>query len=418
MASKLERLIAARCLFAFLLLISTYFSSRGNSSYPFNPLQIWIYSLVFCLIFLSLFYHIYMKVFPVGWLGGFVQISLDSIAVTAIIYLTGGFASIFTFLYLIVIIYAGIILYRQGSLLVTVFCSIQFIGMVGLQYLGRIHPYLYAENVSISSYSSNQVAYKVAVTILAFVAVAVLSSILAEQNRKSKVKLKAMAERVRRVEKLAAMGEMAAGLAHEIKNPLAAMSGSVQLLKEDLPPDPGREQLMKIVLREADRLTSLINDFLLFARPPEGRVENIELKKIITQTLELFANDNRFAVNVDVETELIPGVSVRMDAALLRQVLWNLLLNAAESFDRQGRIKIAMRKTAKGSVQVKISDNGCGIPAENMDAVFDPFFTTKAKGTGLGLSIVHSILESSGVPMEVTSRPGKGTTFRLTMPTI
>ena len=416
--SSLTRLLIVRVVFASLLLGSTYLTSSKISSRPLDPIFIWIYSLSFSLLLLSLVYYILLRTTSFGLFGAFIQIFLDSVAVTIIIYLTGGYDSLFTFLYLIVIIYTSTILYRQGSVAITICCAIQYAGVAGLQYLNRIQPYEQFENMRISSYSFSQLGYKVIVTTMAFLAVAILSNILAEQSRKSKTKLKAMAERVRRVEKLAAMGEMAAGLAHEIKNPLAAMTGSIQMLREDLPADSGRQKLMNIVTREADRLTNLINDFLLFARPPTGRFETIELNEVITHTVELFAHDARFAANVDFRTQLIAGVYVSMDSALLRQVFWNLLLNAAESIEGEGKIEISSRRMAKGKAEVTIKDSGCGIPPENLETIFNPFFTTKPKGTGLGLSIVYSILESSGAQMEVASKVGDGTIFHLIMPTV
>ncbi|MGB5985120.1 MAG: ATP-binding protein, partial [Desulfobacterales bacterium] len=138
--------------------------------------------------------------------------------------------------------------------------------------------------------------------------------------------------------------------------------------------------------------------------------------QVINHTVNLFANDVRFADHIDIRTQLLPGVAVRMDAALLRQVFLNLLLNAAEAIELKGEITITMHQPAAGSVTVEVRDTGCGIPPENIETIFDPFFTTKPKGTGLGLSIVHRILESSDGQLEVTSQPGQGTLFRLIMP--
>ncbi len=248
---------------------------------------------------------------------------------------------------------------------------------------------------------------------LACFAVAFLSSLLSEQARKTKKELAAMENHVKRVEKLAAVGEMAAGLAHEIKNPLASLSGAIQVLREDILYNPTHERLMHIVLREADRLSLLVNNFLLFARPPAGKPEPIELGKALADTLELFEKDSMGSKEITIKKEFITGIWIEMDPFHLRQILWNLLLNAAEAIDVAGWIHLRMYRLKNKIVCVEISDNGCGMTAETLNSIFDPFFTTKEKGTGLGLSIVHSILDSYNDWLEVESRVNQGSKFTL-----
>jgi two-component system sensor histidine kinase PilS (NtrC family) len=212
---------------------------------------------------------------------------------------------------------------------------------------------------------------------------------------------------------MAAIGEMAAGLAHEIKNPLASLSGSIQLLREDMHYDPDHDRLMQIILREADRLSSLVTNFLLYARPPAGKVEVIELDKALIETAELFEKDGSTDGRISTAKKIAPDVWIAMDPVHLRQILWNLLLNAAEAIDGDGNITIEMYPAKNKHACVKISDTGCGMPLEILKSIFDPFFTTKSSGTGLGLSIVHRILEAYDSHLDVESEVNNGTIFTL-----
>ena len=222
-----------------------------------------------------------------------------------------------------------------------------------------------------------------------------------------------MHARVQRVEKMAAVGEMGAGLAHEIKNPLASITGCIQLLREEMPYDAERDKLMRIVLREADRLSALVGNFLLFARPPSGNAQPISLDQAIPETISLVEQDKRCRDQIAIRLSGQKGLWVAMDPDHIRQVLWNLLLNAVEAIDGQGTIDIRVEALKSNLVSIQIADTGCGIPTDDLNHIFDPFFTSKPDGTGLGLSIVHTILESHEGWLEVESQAGLGTTFTI-----
>jgi two-component system sensor histidine kinase PilS (NtrC family) len=251
------------------------------------------------------------------------------------------------------------------------------------------------------------------ITMTACFAVAFLSSLLSEQTRKTKQELRTMKGHVKRVENMAAIGEMAAGLAHEIKNPLAALTGSIQLLKEDMRYNSDHARLMQIILREADRLSSLASNFLFYARPPAGKVESIDLSRAVLEIVELFEIDGSNNGRVKTTQNVSSNVWITMDPGHLHQVLWNLLLNAAEAIEGEGKIGIELFPTKTKYACVKITDNGCGISPQTLKTIFDPFFTTKPNGTGLGLSIVHRILEANDAWLNVESQLDKGTTITL-----
>jgi two-component system sensor histidine kinase PilS (NtrC family) len=286
-----------------------------------------------------------------------------------------------------------------------------YFSLVTAEYAGWITPFDFSNTLNASHYDWQYVFYKVAMIILACFAVAFLSSLLAEQARRTRKELYAMHARVQRVEKMAAVGEMGAGLAHEIKNPLASITGCIQLLREEMPYDADRDKLMRIVLREADRLSALVGNFLLFARPPSGSAQPIALDQAIPETISLVQQDKRCRDQITIRLSGQNGIWVAMDPDHFRQVLWNLLLNAVEAIDGQGSIDIRVETQKPSLVSIQITDSGCGIPPADLNHIFDPFFTSKPDGTGLGLSIVHTILESHDGWLEVDSQAGQGTTF-------
>lgn len=402
-----------RVLFSTLLLGSSIVLQLGDSPPPIGPPLKFLYGLIAAIFFLSIIYALLLDRVKKPILFAYVQILVDTLVVTVILFATGSFSSIFSFLYLVVIIYSSILLSIRGTLIIAAICSIQFGIMVDFEYYGVIYPFVADEAMLASYHPWNQVLYKILITMTACFAVAFLSSFLSEQVRSTRKELRDMENHVKRVEKMAAVGEMAAGLAHEIKNPLASLTGSIQLLKEDIQYDPDHDRLMQIILREADRLSSLANNFLLYARPPAGKIESIELEKVIIETAELFEKDASNDGRITTTKKLQPNIWVSMDPVHLRQILWNLLLNASEAIEGQGVIDIEMYELKSKRACIKISDNGCGMSAEELKSIFDPFFTTKPSGTGLGLSIVHRILEAYDFWLNVESEVNKGTTLTI-----
>ncbi len=344
---------------------------------------------------------------------GYVQLFVDTLLVTYIVFVTGGFSSAFSFLYLVVIIYASMVTLRRGGMVMAMACSLQYGILVDLEYYGMIHPF--GMNASLLASNSNweYVIYKILITIIACFAIAFLSGFLAEQERRAKQELWAMEDQMRRVEKLAAIGETAAGLAHEIKNPLASMYGAIQVLKADIPFSSDREKLMEIIARDANRISSLVNEFLMFARPQPGQAEIIALDRVLDEIVDGFQTDSRRNPMISIRKNLSRGVSIKIDPEHLRQVILNLLLNADQAIADQGWIEIQSYPDGKRHAYITVTDNGCGMTEDTQKSIFDPFFTKKPKGTGLGLSIVQRIITSYNGLIDVRSAPGKGTTFTI-----
>ena len=408
---KINWLMLFRILFTLFLLGSTIFVHYRQQITSPNPSLVFLYGIIAGVFVLSIGYAVLLR-YGVNLLGiAYLQIILDTVVVSLIIFATGCYYSIFSFLYILVIVYSSQLFFRKGSMFIAASSAIQYGLMIDLEYYGVLKPF--ASNRSMLADDLTQVTYKIAFTMIAFFAAAFLSSLLAEQVRSSRKKLFAMEEHVRRVDRMAHMGEMAAGLAHEIRNPLASLTGSIQMLKEELQFHPGQEKLMRIVLREADRLSVLLSDFLLFARPPSGDVTEFFAEDVLVETLDLFEKDMNCRQRVSITTELIPNVRIVMDPIHFRQILWNLLLNAAEAIADQGKIHVRMQNLQNGYVEIRIADTGRGISPEHMKMIFTPFFTTKPVGSGLGLSIVHRLLETYGGSLDVESQPDVGTVVTL-----
>ena len=395
---------------SLLLIVSVY----THLSQTTSSLE-WIFTLLYCIAgvvlcfsLLSFFLLRQRETLPIP---PYLELSIDTFIVTLIVYATGGYFSFLSFLYLVVIIYANMMIYLRGGLLIAGICSIQYALLIALEYTMTLPSITNDTGLLSQQQSAFNVISKVLITSTACFAVAVLSGLLTEQNRKTQKELKEMETHVKRVEKMAYMGEMAAGLAHEIKNPLASLVGSIQMLKDELPYSSDHQYLMEIILRETDRLSSLVTDFLFFARPPVGKPKKISLIEAAEEICALFEKDSIHAGKLSIQNRIDEELWVLMDPVHFRQVLWNLILNAAESIDTDGLIILAAKRKKNQDIEISVEDNGCGIPADKLPSIFDPFYTTKQQGSGLGLSIVHRILESYGSRLDVDTRENEGTVF-------
>jgi two-component system sensor histidine kinase PilS (NtrC family) len=215
---------------------------------------------------------------------------------------------------------------------------------------------------------------------------------------------------------------MAAGIAHEIRNPLASMSGSLQILRQELPLSDEQSQLMDIVLRESDRLNETIRSFLAYARPQRNASTTIDVRQIVTDAATLLQNSPELleghAVRCDVPPE---PVWCFADEAQIRQIVWNLATNGLRAMSDGGTLTLSARHAdpepdSPDMVILSVSDEGIGIDADELDGILQPFHGGFARGTGLGLSIVHRIVSDYGGQLLMSSARGKGTTVTVRLP--
>lgn len=228
--------------------------------------------------------------------------------------------------------------------------------------------------------------------------------------------VRAMEIEVQRSQRLADIGRVAAGLAHELRNPLASMAGSIELLRSATGLRQCDARLMDIVVREAARLEELVAAFLAFSRPAPPRRAEVDLAPVVGEALDVFRHDPA-AAGVRVERGLTPTMAW-CDPDQLRQVLWNLLRNAADAVsgpDRTGTVRVRCQADGDRAL-LAVEDDGRGIEPSDLKHIFTPFFTTRDRGTGLGLPTVQRIVDAHGGTVSVDSVPGRGTTFTVRLP--
>lgn len=542
LTGRLQKLMFLRLLFVSMLLGASVFIQVKQTKTYFGDIQTSHYFLIATIYSLTFFYIILFKTYKNLSRQAYLQLLADTFFITAIIYSTGGIDSIFSFLYILTIINASIILYRRGGMIIATCSSLLYGLLLDLHYYNIIHPI----GERIDYYSATHgvnIVYLTIVNIGAFYLVAFISSYPSEQARKSEVKLKAkedditklealndwiirsmttglisldgqdriilfnpaaenifgiksenvigtkigdafpflkeyldrsiedneysgikhdiidlqyqgregkkiylrffisplmipesdwkgqilffqdvtemrqIEEEMKRVEGLAMTGALAAGIAHEIRNPMASISGSIQILKDDFERNDVNRRLMDIILREINRLNNLVNDFLLFARPKEADFREINLNQLIIESVELFKNSVKWNENIKITIDLKEEIILVSDPDQIKQVLWNILLNAAEAIPEGGMINISagiyesipdVFELAHKTVKIVISDSGKGFSEKALSNLFTPFFTTKEGGSGLGLATVNRIIGGLKGKVSGRNRPEGG----------
>lgn len=229
-----------------------------------------------------------------------------------------------------------------------------------------------------------------------------------------------MRESLEKSRRLAFIGEMAASLAHEIRNPLASMSGSIQMLSQDLSHTETHRRLMQIILRGKDQLESFLRDFLMMARPVPGVQEEIDVKDLILDVLDSLNFVPDWHEPVRIELHMEDGrLSIHANRTESRQVLWNVILNAVQAMPEGGTLTVeasCRRRYDRDGVEIRIQDTGCGIESKSLPKIFEPFYTTRDTGTGLGLAVVSRILAGYNGIIDVLSEKGQGTVCTIWLP--
>lgn len=226
-------------------------------------------------------------------------------------------------------------------------------------------------------------------------------------------------QQMERADRLASVGEMAAGIAHEIKNPLTGIAAAITIIKDDFSSSDARIEILNEVLEQVKRLDKTVNDLLFFGKPAQPELTYTNINGILKKTL-MFASQHRGGKNIEKRLELqadLPPVYV--DPKQIQQVFLNLILNAMQAMQDYGVLTVGTSLEdldGRQWVRVKIADTGPGIPAQILEKIFTPFFTTKAQGTGLGLAICHKLISQQGGKISVSSEDGKGTVFTVELP--
>ena len=242
-----------------------------------------------------------------------------------------------------------------------------------------------------------------------------------------KTEIHRMEEKMKQSEQLAAVGKFSAGLAHEIRNPLASLSGSIQVLKETLEIDEQQQRLMNIVLKETERVNDIVSDFLSYSQPRKSKSTVIDLTQLLQDIVILMKNSNEYDPSIHIQLVAPPDhIIIQSEEAQIKQMVWNLCINGIQAMDKSGNLTITVKKvekykhekfeTSRRGVVIIVEDQGRGIPLDEQGTIFDPFFTTREEGVGLGLPTVKQIVERFAGYIGVESEPGRGTSFVVFLP--
>jgi two-component system sensor histidine kinase PilS (NtrC family) len=516
---RLKALIMLRVFFVTLLLGTYLIFGIGFYRFPYPDAILYI---IIALYLLSIVYAVLLSRVKNLTSYGYVQLSLDAVASIALILVTGGIESWFSFVMLLIVIAAAITMNKKAGFITATLCSILYGLMLDLQYY-RIIPIAYDLSVREKDFLYNIFSHITSLYLTAYLTGYMSSRLektslrLAEKdsdlrdltyfnqelieglpsgllttdlsgnilifNRAAEnivgvprsgaigkniveifpfieppletqrseglitvsgntrtiglgisvstdsseqrtgyicifqdiTELKKLEAELKHKETLATIGEISANMAHEIRNPLASLKGSIEMLKEGTLTKDHGEKLMNIALSEMDRLNKIITDFLTYSRPKALEFFRFDLHTMLDEILELIKSATMKSGAITIKKEFSGENLIFADPQKLRQVFMNLGMNAIESMPAGGEVVISTRNL-KDSVIISVKDSGTGITYENLKDIFFPFFTTKDRGTGLGLSIAYRIVEEHLGKITVRSAPGKGTTFTVVLP--
>ncbi len=341
------------------------------------------------------------------------QLVTDQITWTGIVYISGGPLSGATSLYGLTCLSGAILLGIRGGVIAAVAGSVAYLALCGSMITGTLLP---PHDQPIEAYPlhGSEIGYALFVNLLILCVVTLLASYLAERLRVTGGDLEIATARAQESERLAGLGRLAAALAHEIRNPLGAIAGSIELLRTGGTLSGEDQHLCEIVERETSRLNDLVGDMLDLSRPRAPAKAAMDLGGLARDVVVLAARSGRGS-DVYVTFEGPDAAMVFADAAQLRQVVWNLVRNAIQASAPGHEVKVAITTDGEGYALL-VRDHGPGISLEARARLFDAFFTTRPHGMGIGLAVVKRILDDHGFPVEVESRDGEGTILRVRVP--
>ena len=344
----------------------------------------------------------------------YVQVVFDLLLITAFVYISGGIASSMYFLYLFPIIAASLVVSGRAGFLAASLSAILFGLLVDGVYFGFISAFQ-PEHVVKTSLGSMLVTIFIAWGV--FFVIAAMMSYLAGSLRRTREALRAAEKELILRERLSEAGRVSASLAHEIRNPLAAISGSVQVLKKELALSAEQRDLMDIVLKESERVSHSLEQFLDFALPSKKVFSVISLTDILDEMLKILQGGGELDGKVEVTGNFRSSdLHYFGNAGQFKQVFWNLIKNAVKAMPDGGRLRLDFPEPRKKDVRILVADSGRGMTAEDKEHLFEPFYSGFENGRGLGMSIVRKIVEDYDGRIDVRSELNKGTEVLITLP--
>jgi signal transduction histidine kinase len=323
-------------------------------------------------------------------------------------------------LYYVPIIFAAFWYGWRGGLVCSVIISILYVGHIYFHWGG--HPWTHNLEKTLEIILYNVIAVVTGILSQGLINERKRYQAAAEELKESYAALKEQTgalleaeEQLQRANRLSALGELSAGMAHEIRNPLASIKGSAEILADKFKPQDKEYEFAQIMIKEVERLNRVITEFLDFARPKPAEVQECSLDELLKSVLLLTQKEmerNRVGLVARLDGNL---PRVRVDPEPMKQVFLNLIINAIQAMPKGGELRVSTA-VEDGKIVCSIGDTGTGIPERIRQRIFDPFFTTKPRGTGLGLSIVHKIVHRLGGEIQLESQENEGTVFRVIIP--
>jgi two-component system sensor histidine kinase HydH len=389
---------------AFIIQLS---SPDSQPNLPFYYLILGAYG------FSALFFALYA--WGRGLVGqAYVQVVFDLLLITAFVYISGGITSSMYFLYLFPIIAASLVVSGRAGFLAASLSAIFFGLLVDGAYFGFIPSYR-PEHAVKTALGTMLVTIFIAWGV--FFVIAALMSKLAGSLRRTREALRAAEKELLVRERLSEAGRVSASLAHEIRNPLAAISGSVQVLKKELALTPEQGDLMNIVLKESERVSHSLEQFLDFALPSKRVFSLINLRDILDETIKILQGGGELNGKIEVTGNFRSSdIPYFGNAGQFKQVFWNLAKNALKAMPEGGRLRLDLFGPQKKEVRIVVADSGKGMTEEDKEHLFEPFYSGFENGRGLGMSIVRKIIDDYDGRIDVRSEPHKGTEVVITLP--
>lgn len=408
----ISRLIFFRLVIVTSIVISAVIIQYITSE--FIPLNHPFYYLIFIFYLLSLFYFIFYLWGKYYTFQVYFQIFFDLLLITALVYISGGFQGTFYFLYIFEIIAASIVLSRRAAYVTAALSAIFFGLLVEMMYF-RIIPY-YGPEKSVDV-SLRLITTNVFIAWSAFFLVAFLMNSLTGSLRKTQEELKVAQKELEIKNRLAIAGEISARLAHEIRNPLAAISGSVQVLKDELGLGGEQKKLMDIIVEESKRVSHSIEQFLNLASPTPKTFSSIDLSAALEETLMLLKSsgemDGNLIVDGNYKSIHLPYYG---NINQFKQLFWNLIKNSFKAMTKGGTLTIDFRRKRNKEILLRFADTGIGMSEEELEKIFEPFYSSFEDGKGIGLAVVRRIVDDYKGKIKVISEPNKGTEIFITLP--